>query len=194
MLFRFIFFVLTVVFVGCGHNPYFVSESGVRAKQCSFPVFFAIDPSVPDEYKQVIIQGFQYWNGIVRDNAYFYIGEFDQFVVEESWKVVPDIVAVSAPEEYAERGCAISLFCHNVDSGCIFEARVVINKSCVRRHNLKWVETLIRHEAGHLLGLNHNKKEDSLLNPQINASPDHPLFASEQEIKWIKDLYKKNEP
>jgi predicted Zn-dependent protease len=56
-----------------------------------------------------------------------------------------------------------------------------------------WIVTIILHELGHVLGLEHTEDQDSVMRPHHNVDdiPDerHPMFFSKDEIELLRRMH-----
>ena len=60
----------------------------------------------------------------------------------------------------------------------------------MNKEPIEMFETVIRHEIGHVLGLSHSNFFTDLMWYRVNGyGRQHPVDASEYEIKKVKKLY-----
>jgi predicted Zn-dependent protease len=148
-------------------------------------MFVTASPSVPKRLEPVVKRGFEYWNSVLGKTAFLATPglELEPGETGTSW-----IILVGVESEYRKTSCAFTSLQWHTYNSCIFETWVKINPKCLDRKEA-WLESLIRHEAGHALGLRHSDELFELMYPTLQDSLQHPVDASEGEIRAVRKLY-----
>lgn len=143
-------------------------------RQCSLPVSFVIDPDVEEEHAQIIIDGFLYWNDALGTQVFSYAGRAKAERLEQH------ILPVTTTDQY-QPWCGVTIY-NKLFNGCIFKNAIVLATSSEKCCSDNKFETVVRHEAGHALGLDHDDAEDALMYPAVQPKYPHPRPASEKEL------------
>jgi hypothetical protein len=190
--------ILLIISMICGclkPNPielYRKIGNDTYTHQCNLPIFYGVDASVPDELKPVIINAFNYWDSLFEYNLFFYVGDNLDKEVVDSGAVV--IVGISKKEsEPVDKMKSITHIgpIYNIE-GCMPNPRIKINNG-ILIFNDNSIETVVRHEIGHVLGFIDTTDSDDIMHRTIDMLLyiDEPKEASEWEKKAFEIFYKR---
>jgi hypothetical protein len=94
------------------------------------------------------------------------------------------------PVERLVEGATASYFADRL-SGCVVRAVIEVAHKDAR---LEQMETFMRHEMLHILGIAHNPVQGELMSALSHASSPHPLDISEYEIALLRQTYARRAP
>lgn len=178
-----IMFTVLTVFTGCATGFYY-KANGSLVKHCRYtPVPFIISKDVPKSHRAAIKRSFLYWNEVLGRKVYFSMGELDYASNEPA---IFGLVIINA--SYRDGGYAETLLKWNKKS-CIKSARIFIKPHSFNK-DINVFETIMRHEAGHALGIRHSDIFTDLMWHKLEKTQQHPVDASDREIEVIRFLYK----
>ena len=180
-LWAFIVFFL----VSCATPVQFLKNSkGLQRRICEDPVFYVIDDKVPERFYDDIHKGMTYWNNQL-DHSIFIYGNVQKDPESSSH------ILVIKSEKLDKNKCAIAVI-KSWEDGCCLEMDIILSTQCFRRTNPE-METLIRHEAGHILGLNNSSNQRHLMYESVLMNLSHPVDAREEELEAVREIYGKEE-
>ena len=189
-----ILLILSMMF-GCARPPpielYRKIGNNSYTHQCDLPIFYGMDKSVPEELKPVIIKAFDYWDSLFKYNLFFYIGDnLDEEIVDSEAMVVVKIV--EEKDSFDKSGATTHISAIYNIKGCMPNPRIEV-KNRILIFNDNSVETVLRHEIGHVLGFIDSQYEEDLMYKTINLFfyIDKPKEASEREKKAFEIYYKR---
>lgn len=162
--------------------------------QCHLPVHYVIASDTPKQYHKPIRQGLNYWNKIINKNMFCEIKDVD-IKIKDAWTGQFNVIGVNIdgkiPIKIDGNACA---FVARVDDkeGC-YDKNIVmmIHTPCLDMDS-NFLESTIRHEAGHVLGLKDSYNPKHIMFGTNIESPfgiGHPKNANSDEIKIIKKVY-----
>jgi len=184
----FVLIVFNISVFNCSFDPYIRrTENQTPVRQCYFPIYYAISFNTPEEYREPIKNGLRYWN--LKLQHYIF---YDDGVI--SWGPqnprTDTILAIGmGSDEYFKKDkiCALALYTYDKKSGCFLTSKILFKDRCMKSPDI--INTLTRHEAGHLLGLGHFP-EGNVMYKSVITTKDHPVDASNAEVQAVWKLYK----
>lgn len=171
---------------GCAHGAHWVADNGEKVKQCDLPLLIGLDRSVTIWDAGAISDGIEYWNDIAGKRVFMFVGVLDFETPEEG---LPGIVVIDSSDEYTRTSCAHTTLRWDQETGCMTKVIVHLNQACLNRHEPNYIETLVRHELGHVMGLRHNLDKGGLMYPKLQDKATHPVNISNQEMQSFMELY-----
>lgn len=178
--------------IACSHSLYILNNNSKPIKQCLLPIAFAISDESPELLKSTLRAGIQYWNDALRYDIFLDFGDtgFVMDSPESGGLLMIGVVSELSKSNYYIRTrtytCGKTEFAYNRD-GCIIRAKIKINSLCADDFNK--VQTIVRHEAGHVLGLSDSIDFTALMSSKIERTMQHPVDANEKEIAAVRKLY-----
>lgn len=176
--------IVSMMFVSlfsCTPNMYLKNTYGKSFRQCTIPNMFAISSDIPHETKQIIYNGFIYWNKVLDRKMFIHVNSNNNIAV------IYVNIKNSTLEKSGHQYCVKNEM-KFTNSSCLMGNNVTINSSCAKNHEI--LETTVRHLAGNILGLANQVKPGTLMHYQIQPGAQNPIDANEEEIEAIQMLYR----
>lgn len=141
----------------------------------------------------------KYWNDATGKRLFTYGGRAG-FTAPEKNETLGVILVDNAPpdviqeweEDHADdkrRTLAQVRYTDNVKKYCIVGAVIYVHNEAVDEwHNPYLLETLFRHELGHIIGLGHSDERKDLMYWAIVEDLNHPRDAHPSVIDWIQKI------
>ncbi len=185
------FLVALLLLASCTRTPVVAvapePPGPVLRRQCSLPVLVAVSDALPLAVQMSALRSFGYWNAAL-GKALFQPGI-----------IIGDAFAAATPggitivdrddEEDIDGTWANTEIVSEVPSGCIYTTRVLIKASSYEALPPEALETVFRHEAGHVLGLEHRPEAGSLMFPALQDELPQPMSATPGEIEELHARY-----
>lgn len=186
---RFFITFLFLLALSCAHSPYYAETPGGPTRQCVYPGLYAISSDVPESHRIAIVKSVEYWNAVTNTSLFFTVGVVDMDIRDPLTNGLL-IIGMGNEEELRNNAAAMAWFKYETRTGCMGKLKIAINPRILEK-DIEVFETIMRHEAGHILGLGHSDLFTDLMYPHYSKGQQHPVDASELEIKTVKKLYKK---
>ena len=188
---RFLGIVIAILSIcSCSYGDHYLNRTitGKIVRQCNFPVAFGITKNVPEEYRESIRKGFKYWNDEFQESIFFDFGDIDWSWGPQSTETDGFLaVGIVSDEDFpSPEACAVASIRHKYD--CYTVVKIFLRKRCMK--DSEKIQTIIRHEAGHVLGLAHFPARWSLMYSKALSNEFHPVSATSRELLEIWNLYK----
>jgi len=162
---------------------YYYDSSGKIVKHCTVPILYSISYEVPFEYHSLIIDSFEHWNDFSGYNLFYY-GGVSNYLPENP---LTNGVVIIGIDNFDGNSLAITNLKYG--KGCINVVKVNIDEKFLNRNDLEILQTVVRHEAGHVLGLNHSNVFTDLMWKYVGNDRQHPVDVSDREIEILKKIY-----
>lgn len=192
------FFVLmcSLLFVGCSHfqepiemyNMVTYNGETNTVRQCTRPVPYTISKRVPKNVRLAIDDAIDYWNVIYGDRLFLNMGDLDLTLESDNrFMVVLFDVSDNRPED---KDVAHTDYSKYPIDGCA-GANVRIYSSALEGLSSASLETAIRHEIGHVLGLGHSDTifDMGLMSPTLVRDLSEPVDLIEVELDAFNVIY-----
>lgn len=183
--------LLAVLAAGCGlHKPYLRTDTNKPARQCHLPVLVGISQGTPDELIVSINSAVDYWNDVI-PGLFFNYGELPLTANERDAFTIIQIVPSESLWSEFWGTCGETKVIMNNYTGCIKYTDIQIADKCTDPPEM--FESVVRHELGHVLGLNESIDDRSIMSPGYSARTKHPARANEEQIQTLRGFYVKDE-
>lgn len=182
-----------LVTASCAGFMYITTPSGTPIKNCYTPVTFVIADESPEKLKEALKRGVLYWNEAIGHDIFFDFGDVGLTLDGEYSSafymvgVVSELPLSRKNRAMNSHPCGRTAIKFNSVTGCISSAKIRISMMCAG--DINEFETMVRHEAGHVLGLSDTVDFTALMSGNIERTMQHPVDANEAEIKAVKKLY-----
>lgn len=182
--------VALLLLLGCAHEHFRTLGNGKVVRLCSLPELVVTDTSIPDQYYPAIVSGFEYWNMVIGKRVFF---NADRLELDTEKQESFGFIAVGiltnqeTPTGGHERAATFQKYDGN---GCVRAANILVNPKSFDG-DLERFETTIRHEFGHVLGLQHSADFTDLMYkaPSSERTMQHPRDATNEEVKVVRGVY-----
>jgi len=172
----------------CAHSIY-ITDNGQPIKQC-MPTLVGISDDTPGKFHAPIVNAISYWEEATGVDGIFVYAGVVPFTIDSNY--INGIVGIgvvselksSKPNTHPCGRTYIAWDSHN----CIVKAKIRLNLEC--SGNMDEFQTVIRHEIGHVLGLDDSVDFTALMSHALEPTMQHPVDANEEEIRAVKALYK----
>ncbi len=166
-----------------------VKNTKISLHRCGLPVIYLINKDVPENVKTIIIRSFKYWDDLTEKNLFFYMGitNWSSDDIRSGIIVVVDIKELKTVEHEANGALAYTNLIWYTISGCLSNGGITIYKSSLELSDDR-LESIIKHEVGHILGLGHSPHSRDLMHEVIRVF-DRKKDLTEWELKAFKIYY-----
>jgi len=152
--------------------------------QCDMPLLTAVSMGASPEQRAATLAAFDYWNDATGKTLFVDIGA--DHGLEMSDATAGKFLTVRF-EEFEGTANARAYY-RTALNGCLVNVRIVVNPSGL--DDTKLLETVLRHEIGHALGLRDQRIDNSrLMYYSIDRTRQHPIDATDVEIEQVQRLY-----
>ena len=172
-------------FLKTGNNAEISLRQCFRLKNGGFiPQLYSTHPELTPDARQATINAFDYFNKILGRRAFIHVGDLDY---RRGDAEAGAFITVSV-REINKNGASTNV---KYREECITKADVEINSPSLNLTQDE-IESIVRHEVGHILGMQHNPDLDSLMYRYVDMSlfGKHPKDLMDKEVKALRDYYK----
>ena len=175
----------------CAPLQHFINGT-IPARQCYLPIGFAIAEDSDPRFEQLIKDSVLYWNVAIGYEVFVDYGHTGYTLQDPEAVAVVMLGAVSDIESSDSNRQNNVMPCGRASQGvtidgCVAKASVEINTGCTERTDI--LQTIVRHEMGHILGLRDDIDFTTLMSYKIEGTVQHPVDANVGEVLKIKQLY-----
>lgn len=164
-----------------------VGPWGIR--QCG-EVFYVYQDELTDTRVEQVRASFDYWNRVVGKRVWIDGGSSEGIDPADGYVIVRfvDHIRSKAGDSADLRVAGRTTYAWKPD-GCMAKTVIHIARDETEGYSAPWVETYIRHEIGHALGLDHNDDPDGLMWPEVAGYGLEPVGVTPDEREQVRDLY-----
>lgn len=181
-MYRIIIF-LSIFLYAC---PMYLVYNGKPIKHC-MPIMYTIPSDTPKELHDIIKTEVEYWNKVIGKKV-FYNTDNMGYTIDSSYLYgvyVIGTVPKLTDSSWRTKTCGRTKYDYR--DNCFISAHTEIDIRCTVDTNL--LQTIIRHEVGHALGLRDRIDISGVMRGTINKTEHHPIEATKSEIEALKKLY-----
>lgn len=169
-------FCITGAVLCCSHTPQHkpVGADTTVRRECFAPVEFRVDRDFSKQDRETIIRGFLHWNKVLGREVYAYGGlrGLEPGLQNDYLPVVKT--------ETEDGWCGLTRT-RQLGNKCIYGHDVQLDVSRYACYADGRFESVVRHEAGHALGLEHQQARQALMFYAIQEDQKHPRPVSKKE-------------
>lgn len=180
-------YIILFILISCTGMVYL--QSSDKNTKCTIQNMFTISSDFPLETRLAIHRGFIYWNDLLEKKMFLYSGLSDNKIENIALINIKLDHNNILDTRYLTNNCA-RIDLKLLNSGCLIGANIYIKNSCLQNYDIKVIETLARHIAGNILGLDNQIVAGTLMDFRIQPEAQHPIDANEEEIETLKTLLK----
>ena len=165
---------------------YLKTAAGSMIRQCNYSNKYTVYSDLPDHIKIAIKNGFNYFNRVLGYDRFVYAGESTL-----TYDSIDDNKIITVCPSGNDKKGAIAIFLYGGNSGCMIKNGIQLRPDIVKL-NRAIVESFIRHEIGHVLGMKHSPIYSDLMYFSINITvqSDHPKSLSDDEKEALITIYR----
>lgn len=180
------FIMLIFIINSCSFQIFNTNSQGEIIHICKDknPIIYVIinNNNMTKKNKQIIKDSIEYWNLSLKEKI-FVEGSFENDIPRVSFEMV-DWRDISIKNNNNVAGITELYIKKN---GCLLAARVILsNKNPNIYNRYEQFKTTVRHEIGHIFGLNDSLDFSSLMYYKLDDNLRHPALISNEEIKSIR--------
>lgn len=172
------------LFRGEPPSLYKVTETNKPLRQCNLPILYKINDNVPLDTRTAIINAFNYWDDLSNEKLFLFLGITNLTIIDS---IIGDTIIVEIEEHKPYKDGLAYVHRNWFASGCLFGGGIRIYRDTFRLP-IKGLESVLRHEVGHVLGFGHSPLGSDLMHESIRPSK-YLKGASEWEIKAFNIYY-----
>lgn len=184
--------LLSLALYGCAPTSPYITRNNNVVRKCSPPILFGVAFNTHKVFRKPIRDAFQYWNTVTGKDLFFDLGVVPWEINDPLTNgfIPVDVMSIDDPwlsQHLKVRSCGALLRSPPNRTGCVGLAKIVAVAECV--DSLEKLNTILRHEIGHLLGLKDTPDFTKLMSVRVENTLQHPVDASKEEIDAVIKLY-----
>jgi hypothetical protein len=186
---RLIAYFLLFTQISCLYNSQIkntvILENTPPAKWCTENIYVTSSNTIPEDKLDAIDNAIGYWNISLVKVLLINIQRL-MLATDRS-----SIIFLTMPEDIAQvnKSAAAVTFVKWIQPNCIEHVTIYIKETTYNLENNVF-ESIIRHEIGHAMGLQDTNNFEDLMFHTADNLKKHPSDLSEEEINYLKRLYK----
>lgn len=155
-----------------------------RLRQCAFPITYKIANNVQALYYKPIQDGIEYWNYVLGQQIFVFGGFFTA-----GFESTDEFLPVYLTYFPLNGICGVTSFkVDDAETACMSKTRIdLVAHSLVTCVMWGKLESVVRHEAAHALGLEHTEEPGFLMSPSLDHTQEHPMEATSWEILKLRE-------
>jgi predicted Zn-dependent protease len=109
-------------------------------------------------------------------------------VTPVAFETATDQTFIVKPEDMGRTQCGFTKWSF-YGAGCVTRVTIRISEPCTSRYADFVVESVFRHELGHVLGLDHNDTPRGLMAAALGAADSEVRSLTDAELEELRDFY-----
>lgn len=184
---------LVVTFLLFNHHsiksPTLQSKTSLSGHQCVIPTHVGIATGATQAEVKIINQAISYWNNTSKQRQYFFnLGTISSEVESYAFTSIQIVDQLTKQTIGGiKQVCGDSYLLINNTTGCINKVIIRISKQCTKDSGI--LETVVRHELGHALGLADTNDFTKLMFHNTEPTVQHPVNVSWSNLMTLESMY-----
>jgi hypothetical protein len=188
--------IVLICIIACNTPPvnlYSKLPDKTIIRQCDLPVLYVFNKEIPKRMQDITHKAVEYWNSVYGGKLFFYGGIVDYKIDDPETGA---LLLIDIFDRYKDKYGLIKLDSSLASTkfkanrrGCISANIEIFADILDNRLDENGLQTVMRHELGHTLGLGHSDKllEDGLMEDKTSFGSLKEL--SEYELKAFRLIY-----
>ena len=176
----------------CAHAQQGFNQNSTQIRQCTLPVAVVMDSSIPEEFRPAVRNAMKYWNDFSGKELFMSLGVMSSETITKhpKWFMVIETLPAEKWPHPVSNSCGTIEFFFRTDTNCITSGKISLLERCMQHRNqTEALESVVRHELGHLLGLPEAPEGSQTVMCPRSWFGQLPAVANEKDLELLNKLY-----